>query len=239
MPKKILIAALVAVVCGCFGAPGALAGQAYRYWESSTPTNWKGSRVTVDNPTASQMSIQSPNDFDLTSAYADDGGFGCCNLIQIGVTYEWQDPEPQGTCNLGSPSAALYYFVEIEQNGSYTCYNLGYASGGAQNLMSTQRGSDNLWHAYKNGVGAGVSNSWTPCNGNSCRIAAFAENANNMTGYYYAKYAGTNQTPWQYYNGSSWSTITSTPNPPLHDLGWDAPTGPFPGGIWSFYHHIP
>jgi hypothetical protein len=116
------------------------------------------------------------------------------------VTYEWQ--AAFGSCNLGSPSAALYYFVEIAQNDVYTCSNLGYASGGAQNRMSVQRGSDNLWHAYQNGAGVGVSTSWTRCGGDACAIEAFAENFTQRPGYYYAKFAGSNQTPWQYYNGS-------------------------------------
>jgi hypothetical protein len=211
----------------------ALNSQAYRYWFSSTNQNWKGSRVTVGNPTLSQMSIQSPGDFDLTSAYADDGGFG--SLIQIGVTYEWNAPEGP-SCTLGSPAAKLYYFVEIAQNNNYTCYNLGYASGGAQNRMSTQRGSDNLWHAYQNGVGSGVSNSWTPCSGNACLIAAFGENLAFKPGYYYAKFAGPSQTPWQVYIGPTWNTINTASE--YHGTGWDPPSGPFPGGIWSYYFHI-
>lgn len=172
MPKRILVAALFAVVCGAFVPPEAFAvnNQAYKYLFTTVDQGWKGSRVTVDNPSGSQMSIQQPIDFDLTSAYAGDNGHG--NLIQIGVQYEWQSPEGP-SCNLGSSSATLYYFVETLVNTVGNCYNLGTASGGAQNKMSVQRGSDNLWHAYQNGVGSGVSTTWTDCGGNG--FAGIAE----------------------------------------------------------------
>jgi hypothetical protein len=237
MPKRILVAALLALVCGAFVAPEAFAvnNQAYKYLFTTVDEGWKGSRVTVDNPSGSQMFIQQPVDFDLTSAYAGDNGHG--NLIQIGVEYEWQSQEGP-SCNLGMSSATLYYFVETLLNTVGNCYNLGTASGGAQNKMSVQRGSDNLWHAYQNGVGSGVSTTWTDCGGNGCQIEAFAENGNYNPGYYYAKFAGSGQTPWQLYVGGVWSTITNPQGEYRSQFGWNAATGPFPGGIWYFYYHI-
>ncbi|MBA3735303.1 MAG: hypothetical protein H0W90_08905 [Actinobacteria bacterium] len=180
----------------------------------------------MNNPDSSQYSIASYGDFDLASAYADSG---VNSLIQIGVTYDWsagQSPD----CRLGSSSPALYYFVEVRVSGTYSCYQLGTAAGGASNLQSVQRGSDNLWHAYKNGVGSGISTSWSACGGNACTLSAFAENLSQHAGLFYAKFAGAN--PWQFYNSCCWNTINNPTigvNPP-----WQQPVGPFPAGIWYF-----
>src|SRR5438128_12564531 len=89
------------------------------HWATSGP-GWKGTRVTVDNPDSSQVSISSAGDWFITSAYADSGAGGS-SLIQIGVTLEYHDPQ-QPTCDLGMNSPALYYFIETEQLGLYRCY---------------------------------------------------------------------------------------------------------------------
>lgn len=202
------------------------------HWSTSGP-GWKGTRVTVDNPDSSQASVSS-GDFFLTSALANSGSGGS-SLIQIGVTLEYKDPQPP-TCNLGMNSPALYYFIEIEQTGNYSCYGPTAATYSTSHLQSVVRGSDGIWRSYRDGNPAGITNTWTGCSGDACKIAAFAEENKFTTGRWAAKYAGSGNTPWQFWNGSTWNTI----NTPTWQPGtyWSPPNGPFPGGIWSFtYSH--
>lgn len=211
----------------------AISGNSTDYHWSTSGPGWKGTRVTVDNPDSSQASVAS-GDFFLTSAFANSGSGGS-SLIQIGVTLEYKDPELP-SCDLGKYSPALYYFIEIEQTGNYHCYGPTAATYSTSNLQSVVRGSDGLWHSYRNGVATAYTNSWTGCSGDACKIAAFAEENQYTTGHWAAKFAGSGNTPWQFWNGSAWNTI----NTPTWQPGtyWGPESGPFPGGIWSFtYSH--
>ena len=83
----------------------------------------------------------------------------------------------------------------------------------------------------------GITNTWTLCNGDACRISAHAEEHKFTFGRWAAKYAGSGNIPWQFWNGSVWNTITTgyIRDPGLY---WSPVSGPFPGGIWSFnYSH--
>jgi hypothetical protein len=204
------------------------------HWATSGP-GWKGTRVTVDNPDSSQVSISSAGDWFITSAYADSGAGGS-SLIQIGVTLEYHDPQ-QPTCDLGMNTPALYHFIETEQQGLYRCYGPTAATYSTSHLRSVVRGSDGVWHSYRDGVATSITNSWTGCSGDACRISAHAEEHKFTDGRWAAKYAGSGNTAWQFWNGSVWNTITMgyTRDPGLY---WSLPSGPFPGGIWSFtYSH--
>src|SRR2546423_2309210 len=203
-------------------------------WATTGP-GWKGTRVTVDNPDSSQVSISSAGDFFITSAYADSGAGGS-SLIQIGVTGEYHDAEAP-TCNLGMNVPALYYFIEIEQTGNYSCYGPTAATYSTSHLQSVVRGGDGVWRSYRDSVATGITNIWTGCSGDACRISAHAEENKLTTGRWAAKYAGSGNIAWQFWNGSVWNTITMGYNrdPGLY---WSLPSGPFPGGIWSFtYSH--
>jgi hypothetical protein len=202
------------------------------HWSTSGP-GWKGTRVTVDNPDSSQASVSS-GDFFLTSAFANSGSGGS-SLIQIGVTLEYKDPE--GSCNLGMNSPQLYYFIEIEQVGNYTCYGPTAATYSTSHLQSVVRGSDGVWRSYRDGVATGITNTWTGCGGDACKIAAFAEENQYKAGHWAAKFAGSGNTTWQFWNGSVWNQINTgyTWQPATY---WGPESGPFPGGIWSFtYSH--
>jgi hypothetical protein len=222
-------ASLAAVVAMAIAA-NASASQMNRYWAASSDQGWKGSRVTVDNPDSSQASVSS-GDFLLTSAYADDGAGGT-NLIQVGVVYEWNAPEGP-SCNLGSSGAKLYYFVEIQVNGPYSCYNQGFATFSTSHKQTVDRGSDGYWYSYIDGAYTGIRTHWGTCGGDACSLAAFAENDTGKSGYWAAKYAGSGNTPWQFWNGAAWNTINNASVTPPNN-GWTGPFGPFPTGIWSF-----
>lgn len=226
---------IVAVAIAATAAAAASAGpQAFRYWQTSTDQGWKGSRVTVDNPDSSQVAITSGNLFNA-SAEADDRGFNI-NLIQQGVTYEYNRPEGP-SCNLGSGSPKLYYFTEIIVSGLTACYQNGTATFSTSHLQTVVRGANGNWASYRDGNPTGITTNWAPsCGGNACFLSAFAESFSLAAGRWAAKFAGSGNTTWQFWNGVAWNQINnaslSAPNPP-----W-TPSGPFPGGIWSLnYSH--
>ncbi|HVN62429.1 MAG TPA: hypothetical protein VMT59_14310 [Gaiellaceae bacterium] len=188
----------------------------------------------MDNPDSSQASVSS-GDFFVTSAYADGGLANGGNLIQQGVTYEYKAAEGP-SCNLGSSSPALYYFTEKRVNGTYSCYSNGSATFSTSHLQTVDRGSDGTWYAYRDGSPTGITTTWSACGGDACTLAAFAEEASFASGAWAAKYAGSGNTAWQWWNGAAWNTINSATTQP--GTYWSAPSGPFPGGIWSFtYSH--
>ncbi len=233
---KVLTALLIACFATLLGASTALGSQAYRYWSDTVDRGWKGSRVNIGNPDTSQASVSS-GDWFLTSAYADDGPSGS-NLIQVGVTYEYKAPEAF-SCDLGSSTAKLYYFVEVENSGTYTCYGQGLATFATTHLQSVKRSSTNgVWYSFIDSGDTGITNYWSGCGGNACSISALGENNGNKAGAWSAKFAGSGNTPWQFWNGSVWNTI-NTANVHIDSSSpWAGPFGPFPAGIWSFtYSH--
>jgi hypothetical protein len=223
---------VAAAVAGTVATGASANPQAFRDWSASSDQGWKGSRVTVDNPDSSQATVNSGNFFDA-AAEADDRGL---NLIQQGVTYEYNAAEGP-SCNLGSSGPKLYYFTEIIVSGLAACYQNGTATFSTSHLQTVVRGSNGNWAAYRDGNPTGVTTNWAPsCGGNACFLSAFAEAHVLGAGKWAAKFAGSGNTVWQFWNGAMWNPINNAdlnaPSPP-----W-TPSGPFPGGIWSLnYSH--
>jgi hypothetical protein len=159
------------------------------------------------------------------------------DLIQQGVELEYADPEGP-SCNLGASAPALYYFTEVIHSNNATCYASTAAAYSAANLQTVDRGSSGLWTAYRNGQSTGITTSWTACGGNACLIAAYGEDHNLRTGKWSAKFAGSGNTEWQWWNGTSWGALTSGYHDYVDAPEWSGLHGPFPTGIWSFdYSH--
>lgn len=206
-------------------------------WLSSGPTDWLGTRVSVGNPDSGQRSV-SLGDYLETSALAGASGFGD-HYIQQGVRYEYEDSEGSGNspCDLGSSSKVMYYFVEINDGGTKSCYAESLAATAESHLQEVMQGASGNWRPYLDGVWQGHETAWSGCGGNACWLAAFAESDKSKVGSWYAKYAGSGNTRWQQYNGTLWSTISNYTNS-VTDEYWTGPSGPFPDGIWSFeYSH--
>lgn len=204
--------------------------QAAHYWNTTSDQNWKGTRVTVDNPSGSEMNVVS-GDFAHSTAYADAAPVN--SLIQQGVHWRNHDPYPGGgTCT----ENVLAYFVEIIHAGAASCYTEGTASTSVNHIMEVLRGSAGNWRPYMdNQWQAGVQTSWDPCGGDACTLAAFGEEGTGSANtFWHAKFAGpSGQTKWQFWNGTLWNTINNCST--VLDPGW-AGSGPFPGGIWSFIY---
>lgn len=132
-------------------------------------------------------------------------------------------------------------FVEYQHGATnYQCYSETVANFSETHRQSVQyQNSNGLWYSFLDGAFESITTEWTPCGGLACAIDAYGENFSGKSGLWYAKFAGSGNTPWQLYNGS-WYTIDSTY--PVNYFGgtnWSSsPSGPFPTGIWSFtYSH--
>jgi hypothetical protein len=234
--RRTLVAVFAAtcIAGGTLVSPAA-ASYAYKHWHSDTPTDWQGTRVTVDNPAGSEKNVN-PREFFDTSAFAGDGTGN--HLIQQGVTDEYEAGE--GSCDLGIINSQLYYYVEIESGGgNYSCYSESTAATAEQHVQRVQKDSSGAWRSYFDGTYQSHQTTWTSCNGNACDLIAFAEfnqNADDPYAYWHAKFAGSGQTAWQQYNGTLWSTINNASNYITPNTLWSGPSGPFPQGIWSFIY---
>ena len=227
------IALAVCLIIGSIAIPAASAtDQALRYVDYSSSAHVQGSRATVDNPASNEWDVYQ-YDWFITSAYVDDGLNGN-NLMQVGVEQEWQAGEGP-SCNLGSPATSLYFFTEIEVNGAYSCWNVGTTTYSTSHLQSVKKVSGGYWWSFIDSAWTGVVNSWSSCGGYACTVAAFAEESRTGLGIWHAKFAGSGNTPWQLYNGTAWDTILSAST--SSGSYWSGPTGPFPGGIWSFVYY--
>lgn len=221
----VLAFAAAAVAFGSIVPAASATSQAARFVTSSCCL-LQGSRATIWSPDSGEVALVS-NDFFVTSAYADSG---VDDLMQTGITYEFNLPEGP-SCDLGSGQRALYYFVEVESNGLFFCYNKGNAGFSVNRMHSVVRNADGYWRAYRDGVFMNIRTKWgADCGGNACTVAAFAEEATFQAGSWPAKFAGSGQTPWQRWTGSSWFTVQQA-NLKL-DPFWSV-GGPFPGGIWN------
>jgi hypothetical protein len=201
--------------------------QAYRYVTSSCCT-LLGVRSTILTPN-SQEAIILPGDWELSSAQANDGGASPQYLLQAGAVFEYAAPQDQ-SCNLGSSTPTLYYFVEKEVGGIYLCYQQGALAWSHTDLYSDVRGSDGIWRAYINSVYKGISVTWSNCGGNACIVSALGEKRTTNSGYWPAKFAGSGNTQWQRWTGSTWSTIQQYQQHTDANWTW---SGPFPTGVWS------
>lgn len=196
-----------------------------------------GVRSNIGNPSSGESNISS-GDFFVTSVFALTGESSASQALQQGVTYEWN--VPQNSCNLGSQGngAKMYYFTETYAGGTYTCYNGGIANSATSHKQSlTYNSTSQKWSAYRDGIYTGQQMYFYDCSSLACSIRAFGENYAAKSGLWKAKFAGSGNTPWQYFNGSVWVTIYSYSTHP-GGSDWSGLSGPFPTGIWSFtYSH--
>jgi hypothetical protein len=238
MLKKLV--PLVATLVAALGIVGVASANtfAYRDWYSDptgTPTDWVGNRATVDNPSGSQRTIYAGDFFD-TSVLAANGYFGNDGrAIQQGVTYEYQ--APNNTCNKGSSSAAMYYFVETDNYTNYTCYYESNAATAEAHTQKVEKNSSGEWQAFLDGNYQGHQFSWTACGGNACYLQALGESLNAQHGYWQAKWSGSGNTPWQFNNGTLWSTIHNADEYNQTPY-WSSPGGTFPDGLWWFTYSV-
>lgn len=207
-------------------------------WVSNLCCTPPGTQASISNPQNAEVVLTSGDVF-LSSVVADDhpsGGPPTLNLIQQGVTYEYNAPEGP-SCSLGNGVKALYYFAETDVNGFYSCWNEGYANWGETHLHTVANwGLGTTWYAYRDNVYLSVSHpGWSRCSGNACRIWGWGEETAAHSGCWPAKFAGTGSTPWQrYINGQTgWFTIQSASS--FADPYWYS-SGPFPAGIWQYYY---
>jgi hypothetical protein len=227
MSARVLVPLAVALLWLAAAEVASANSQAYRYVTSSCCT-LLGVRSTILTPN-SQEAIILPGDWELSSAQANEGGASPQYLLQAGAVFEYAAPQDQ-TCSLGSSTPTLYYFVEKEVGGIYLCYQQGALAWSHTDLYSDVRGSDGIWRAYINSVYKGISVTWSNCGGNACIVSALGEKRTTSSGYWPAKFAGSGNTPWQRWTGSTWSTIQQYQQHTDANWTW---SGPFPTGIWS------
>lgn len=205
--------------------------QAANFWHTTSDQGWMGSKVTVNNPAGSEMHVSS-TDFASATAYADASPVD--SLIQQGIIFFNNDPYGgSGTCT--GFENQLMYFVEISHAGAHSCFTEGAATSTDSHVQQVLRGSAGNWRPYMDGQWkAGVQTSWDPCGGDACTVAAFAEeNRAFLDTSWHAKFAGSGNTPWKFWNGTVWNTINHCSTG--MDAYW-AESGPFPDGIWSFIY---
>lgn len=223
------------------------------------PRNFYGVRATIVNPL--RFAISS-GDFFVTSVQANDNstgnGLGSGNMIQQGVTGEYGID----SCSAPPTSAQrMFYFNEVGTPSSSFCEFEGSAQAGTSNRMTVMVNGSNAmggqsWVPLMNGyrVGAQQADFWGLNRGGACNLLAFAEEKGEGVGLskrpakpgsWQALFRGgpttgswtyTN-TPWQYYDGTSWTTITSNDNvEAVRDSSWSGRQGIFPGGPWGFQY---
>jgi hypothetical protein len=224
---KLLYATLIATIVCVIGAPRAGASFAYRVvYSSQCGCTTDGSRATILSPTLSESTLNSGD-------FLDSAVFGVAdanNGIQTGVTYEYQAPEGP-SCNLGSSSRQLYYYVETASSGVFQCFSNGSATFATGHLQSVVLNTDGYWRAYLDGNSAGIRVSWNSiCGVHACEVRAEGEELANKSGHWPAKFAGSGNTQWQRWTGSTWFTIQSANEVPGSNWTFG---GPFPAGIWN------
>lgn len=204
--------------------PTALGNSAAGRYLNTSCCALKGSRATILSPLSSEGATQ-PNQFFDSAVYADNDDVNNGYLIQTGVTQVVFAPQGPSCQDNG-----LYYFVEIMVANVAHCYYQGGAAYGTGHLHSVVRNADGYWRAYLDGVYTGVSNAWSRCGGDACLISAWGEELSGVNGHWEAKFAGSGNTPWQRWTGSTWYTIQSSYS--FANAYWTL-SGPFPAGIWK------
>jgi len=223
----LLLVPILALAGVVGAAPAGAVQQAFRTVGSGCCV-LKGSRSTILAPRASEVSLPSGAFFD-SAAEADDGS----DLLQTGLTYEFNAPEGP-SCTYGNGAPALYVFVEKIKDGNAQCYNRGLLAWESNHLYSVYTNTG-TWVAALDGSVSSVTNTFDACSGNACQVTAFGEASSLFSGQWVAKFAGSGNTPWQRWTGTSWVTIQSSGI--ILNTGWTN-SGPFPGGIWTFtYSH--
>lgn len=236
MRKGWLIAAVSLVAAGVVVGSASANTFAYMYWgPAGSPTDWVGVRASIGNPDSSQRTVSS-GDFLSTSVVAANGQFGSSGrAVEQGVNYEYQAGEGP-SCNKGSSSPAMYNYVELDDHGSYSCYYESDAASATSHVQKAEEDSSGYWGGYLDGTYQGHHISWTDCSGNACYLQALGEEAADKSGLWYAKFSGSGNTPWQFNNGTLWSTISNAgeylDNPP-----WSKNETNFPTGLWWYEYN--
>jgi hypothetical protein len=232
--KRVLIAAVALLIAGTFVSAASANKFAYMFWgPAGSPTNWVGVRSSIGNPDSSQRSV-SAGDFLSTSVVAANGLFGTNGrAVEQGVNYEYQAGEGP-SCNKGSSAPAMYNYVEIDDHDNYSCYYESDAASATSHVQKAEKDSG-YWGGYLDGNYQGHHISWTACNGNACYLQALGEDLSDKSGLWYAKFSGSGNTPWQFNNGTLWSTINDAgeylDNPP-----WSKNETNFPNGLWWYLY---
>lgn len=232
-----VIAVLGAIILSFVVASPAAASISYMYWATSPPTDRVGERVSADTPTSSQRQITDGDFFDTTIWAANNLSDGDGRGLQQGIKYVWGNTENPACTTEGVSSPAMYNFVEFYDYGTYECYYESDATTATPYLEELLKNSSGYWQEYLNGSYQGHQILWSTCGGNACLLQAFAEELANASGAWQSKFSGSGNTPWQFYNGSLWSTISTYPSPVVGSY-WTLNLSNFPTGLWWFtYSH--
>jgi hypothetical protein len=250
MRKGLVTVAVLVVACTVVGSAGATTlDQAYIYWQKSSDEGITGVRSGIGNPSGSELDIPS-GDASISSVWATNGAFGTSERgLQQGIvdlsnaTFDYG----HGTCQ--NHTTGYFYFVETDDHGTLSCYYEASASGGSSHLETVLEDGSGNWWGWRDGTKqTETSISWTDCGGNTCFFQAFGEDPtlSGSPAYWQAKFSGSGNNPWQFYNGTQWNTIYNFSGPHL-DANWttNLPTGvnagEFPNNdptaLWHFIYN--
>lgn len=239
MRKGLIAVATIVVALTIIGTASANR-QAYIYWLKTSPTDITGVRSSISNPDSSERIISSADAL-LTSVWASNGLSGTnARAIQQGVldVNNLTIDSGHGTCQDYTTSNPMYYFVETDDHGTYSCYYEAAASGSESHVQKVAEDASGNWRGYRDGTEQDeTSISWTNCGGNACGLFAFGEEVKDLDGYWQAMFSGSGNTPWGFFNGTQWNTINNYSGPIL-DLGWttELPSN-FPDNLWEFTYN--
>jgi hypothetical protein len=245
MRKGLIAVATIVIACASVGTASANR-QAYIYWLKPSPTDIVGVRSSIGNPDSSQR-VVSTGDVMLTSVWATNGlTLSNESAIQQGVldvNHQTID-SGHGTCQNHTLSNPMYYFVETDKNGTYSCYYEADAASAESHAQRVSEDSLGYWRGYRDGTQQDETQiNWTACASNACGLYAFGEEVSNIGGLWQAKFSGSGNVPWSFDNGTQWNTINSYSGP-HRDQCWttNLPTGGgFPGGdptnLWWFTYN--
>lgn len=245
--RKALIAVATIIFAGTVAGTASANRQAFIFWQKSSDNGITGVRSSIGNPDSSQRDVVS-GDVSLSSVWATNGASDTnARGIQQGVldVNGYTIDPGHGTCQSHTSSNPMYYFVETDDHGTYSCYYEAQALSAESHVQKVQEGSSGNWWGYRDGTQqTETSISWTDCGGNACGLFPFGEEVANhgSPSYWQAKFSGSGNTPWSQYNGTVWGTIHTYDGTVL-DTGWttNLPAGGFPGGdpnnLWWFTYN--
>jgi hypothetical protein len=242
--RRVLVALIAVLAFGTVvGHAAAGLDQDYLYWDKSPgPTDIAGVRSSIGVPGSGI--VLTNGDWFITSVWALNGASSPSTTrgIQEGVidlsSTGSIDPG-HGNCN--SHTGQKFFFTEIDDHNTYSCYYEGTATQGT-NVEQVKRDSSGTWWGYLNGVKqTNTSISWTSCGGFACFISAFTEESIDTTGTWTGKFSGSGNTDWSFYNGTIWSVINNYSGPQHTYSGstdpWTDNFNSFPDGLWTMTYN--
>jgi hypothetical protein len=79
------------------------------------------------------------------------------------------------------------------------------------------------------------------CGYKACEVNAFSEEKQNYPGLYRSRFGGNTRTPFQYWDGSHWNTVSNLSPPAFYgqtpDYSWTFSLGGFPSFWTTTYGH--